>query len=502
MRSNPMISLGYRVTLLILFIGTFITPKPVFADAAPPPPPPGSNPMQDNPNTRVQMISETVLFDLATAGLTNGTSAKVTATFLMHNQGSQDEGMSVRFPLGFTSGGVCYYSQFPPITDLNVRVNNVHDATTISNETVTTTSSPPQQVSIPCWAHFPVTFPVGKDVLIKVQYTAQSSAWKDMGGSGDESWGFGGDNPSAILTYDYVLETGAGWYGPIGSTSFVLRLPYEANQQNVYLDNQDKSWKMAGDKISWYNENFEPAGNLEINLVNPVIWQTILQQSQAVQKFPQDGGTWWRLATGYKQAIWSRRGFRADPAGLQMYTLSDQAYQKAIALLPRSADLHFGYAELLCWHAQWGYEADTQFTNPDWEPCLQQLKATLDISPLHVQANLALQTIGRFFPSSVDLTGSKPDFLLLTPQPGRMPEQDATVSPTQIPPTITATIPSTPTVEVRTPTLIPTQPALAKATAVQVAPALRNSPSYGTAVLVIVAFLIGIVFWSYKRTRH
>ena len=501
MRSVPMLRLCYSVTLLVLLIGTVLTPTPVFADAAPPPPPPGSNPMQDNPNTHVQMVSETILFDMATADFTNSVHADVTATYQMHNQGAQDEGMSVRFPLGLTSQGTCFYSQFPSITDLSVWINGTADAITISKETVSTTSAPPQQILIPCWAHFPVTFPAGKDVILKIQYTAQGSAWKDLGGSGDESWEFGGDNPSAMLSYDYVLETGAGWFGPVGSANFVLRLPYQVNQKNVDFQNLDNSWKMDGNDLRWHNENFEPAGNLQIDLVAPPVWQTILRENQIIQTFPNDEATWGRLATAYKQAIWSRRGLRSDPAGLDMYALSDQAYQKAIAVLPKDAELHFGYAQLLCWHAQWGYAADAQYTNPDWSRCFQQLKTTLEIAPQHAKANLALKTIAQFFPGSVDLNGAKPDYLLLTPHPSETPGATETISPTQLPPTLTATIQATPTAPPSTPIPLPTQPAAAEATAVPVSPASTGTLGYCAIGLAVVAVLIGILIWSYKRLQ-
>ncbi len=501
MRNIGVIRFTYRLTLLILTIAAVFNPRPVFADAAPPPPPLGSNPMQDSPGTHVQMVAETVLFDLAAPTLANSGRAKVTATFQMHNQGTQDEGMSVRFPLGFTSQGTCYYSQFPPITDLSVWINGAAEGITISKETVTTTTNPPQQISIPCWAHFPVSFPAGKVVILQVQYTAQGYAWKDMGGPGDESWGFGGDNPSAMLSYGYVLETGAGWYGPIGSVDFTLRLPYEINQQNVALADLGRSWKTSGNELRRHDINFEPDGNIQIDLVTPAVWQTILRDNQAIQADPHNWQTWASLATAYKQAIWSRRGFRTDAGGTEMYTLSDQAYHKAVALFPKDAELHFGYAQLVCWHAQWGFAGDAQFTNPDWDLCLQQLQATLKINPQYARANLALKTIDRVFPASIDLGGPQPDFLLLTPHPSQTPEATGTLLPTPLPPAATATIQITPTVQISTTTLVPSQPVVIQTATVPVTPVSGSFSGYGAVGLALVIVLIGVEIWTNKRMR-
>jgi cytochrome c-type biogenesis protein CcmH/NrfG len=44
---------------------------------------------------------------------------------------------------------------------------------------------------------------------------------------------------------------------------------------------------------------------------------------------------------------------RQDSSGLKMLQLSEEAYQRAVSLLPNDADWHYGYADLLYSEAQW-----------------------------------------------------------------------------------------------------------------------------------------------------
>src|SRR5690606_26879186 len=68
------------------------------------------------------------------------------------------------------------------------------------------------------WAVFDVTFPPNQDVMIEVTYDVE---------------GFG-YYPYEV--FKYVLETGAGWNGTIGSADVILRLPYEASDKNVWVE--------------------------------------------------------------------------------------------------------------------------------------------------------------------------------------------------------------------------------------------------------------------------
>ena len=81
----------------------------------------------------------------------------------------------------------------------------------------------PQTITIPCWAHFPVTFPPGQDVSIVVEYTV-----------------VGYRTGSSITEYFYVLQTGAGWKDTIGKAQIIVRLPYDITPMNFLV--VSKSW--------------------------------------------------------------------------------------------------------------------------------------------------------------------------------------------------------------------------------------------------------------------
>jgi hypothetical protein len=48
-----------------------------------------------------------------------------------------------------------------------------------------------------------------------------------------------------------------------------------------------------------------------------------------------------------------RKGLREDDGGLELYELSVEAYETAVALLPEDALWHAGFADLLATHAYW-----------------------------------------------------------------------------------------------------------------------------------------------------
>jgi hypothetical protein len=489
--------------LFILLLGTFLPASPVLADVAPPPPPFGSNPAGDNPNTQVQMISEKVIFELASVSSHKDGQAKVTATFQMRNQGTQEEKMVVRFPLGPVSQGSCIDSPYPPINDLVAWVNGVSTATTTSYQTVTAPiDNSAQQVTIPCWANFPVTFSVGKDVSIEVQYTALGYGNANVNTVPDNSRGFAGDDPSAEVSYWYILQTGAGWYGPIERADIIFRFPYQVNNQDVDFGSTDSAWVPSGNQLAWHQEKFEPDSDLHVYLTNPVVWQSILTETTKLKENPIDGKAWGMVGSAFKQAIWERRGFRQDPGGVEMYKLSDQAYQKALNFLTKDPDLHFGYAELLCWHAEWGHLDDnSQGNNPDWIPCLQQIKSALDLNPQHTKAKEALQEIAQFFPGLVDLKGAHPDYLLLTPQPTPILKTTSTMIPSQAIQAPTETLQDDPAAYTITPApiLITAPTATVRATTFSPSPSSAGSLEYGAIGLLLIVTISVILFWRRKQ---
>ena len=191
-------------SILALCAAMFII-APARADVAPPESPPGVIISPGNETTQVRMASEVVTLTLLTGPDQVG-KATTTADFVLHNLGSADENMAVRFPLTYgealSSPGV-----YHEIKDFKVQVGGVPVPTTRITSVDANSGS-----TIP-WASFPVKFPVGQDVKINATYTAQ---------------GFGYD---PLLNFRYILETGAGWKDTIGSGDIIVKLPYPASSQ-------------------------------------------------------------------------------------------------------------------------------------------------------------------------------------------------------------------------------------------------------------------------------
>ena len=89
-----------RLCFIALLFVLLAFPSGVRADVAPPYYPPGSNPQPGTEVTQVRMAAETVLIevqkDITPESLGR---ARVTADFTMHNLGTADESMAVRFPI-------------------------------------------------------------------------------------------------------------------------------------------------------------------------------------------------------------------------------------------------------------------------------------------------------------------------------------------------------------------------------------------------------------------
>jgi hypothetical protein len=394
----------------------------VSGDIAPPQPPMGSGIQPGQETTQVRMQAETVLIALPSASTSDTWQATVSASFSMHNLGSSAESMQVRFPTYVTSNGAAKdcaqqeFSTYPPIQDFRARVNGAGAAISYEKEAVHDYRND-QDVIVACWATFPATFPAGKDVTIEVGYQVLGQ--------------LDGHGVSNYVGFPYILTTGAGWNGTIGSADITLRLPYPADPRN--LRDISQGGQIAGNEVRWHFEDFEPQDDIAAFVVNPRIWQVILKDTKTVQANPKDGEAWGRLGKAYKQAFLLERGFREGQAGEQLFQLSDADYRKSLELLPKDADWHYGYASLLCGTAMYReYYADMQLpsTTDLLTGCVQQLKTTLDLKPAYPQALELLQYLESF--GAVKMNGSQADYLILTP--GVYPSSTPLASPTALAP--------------------------------------------------------------------
>jgi len=409
---------------------------PVRADVAPPESAPGSNPVPGG-QTQVRMLAETVTLEIAPHPSDSRSAiARTTALFTMRNLGASEEKMQARFPLSFFNGNSDGFGQFPEIGAITVKIDGRSVATRremqpfLENET-----SYKEREEIP-WAVFDITFPPGQDVVIEVGYTIN---------------GFG---YYPYQVFRYVLQTGAGWNGTIGSADIIVRLPYAANAQNVWLKDVDgygeptQGGLISGNEVRWRFEDFEPTwqDDFKVVLVTPSLWQTVLREQANVNKNPKDGEAWGRLGKAYKETIMQSKGYlRTDPGGREALRLGREAYEKCLSLLPDDSLWHYGYAELLWAH----YLFDIYFGGPpDAEGILSltllHLQTALRLDPNNQRARDLLENISYSLPDAVQLDGADFIYLGLTatpvpPTPYNGPASETPESQTTEPSAPTAT---------------------------------------------------------------
>ena len=325
-----------RLPLLLVALLALVPLGPAYADAAPPVEPQlgGLIPWKFQ-NTQVQMVYERVEMEVqvvadgsADPQRDDGPSQiAINAYFVMHNQGTVDESMQVLFPLeSFTD---CENSGYYKVDDGSFQVYVDGAATTFED---VTTDNPYTKVCSPLkWASFAVTFPVNEDVVIQVKYMMVDGGWN-----------------VANNTIEYILETGAGWYGPIGTADIILRFPYLVDEDgtSTILSSTVTAYQTLQNEVYWYFTNIEPTeqDNIEVTFVNPVGWQRILQLKRSIQSDPSNVSAWERLGNLYNTA--SRKPGKGWIISPLYFNAAEKTFLEGIAANPLSARLNFDYAEL------------------------------------------------------------------------------------------------------------------------------------------------------------
>jgi tetratricopeptide (TPR) repeat protein len=279
------------------------------------------------------MMEETVIITvLPETDLIKMGKAKVWAEFLMKNLGEESETLLVRFPLSVNDG----FFDYPEIDDFHVYADNIM----LDTDPL---QMPGEHGDTIQWVHFEVEFPPGEIVELEVDYTLDGT----------------GEYP--FVAYYYLLETGAGWYDSIGKGDIIVKLPYAANNKNVFIDSHP-GWGrttdgaiLDGNEVRWHFEDLEPthADNISIAMVWPSAWNKVEIERQNVENDPNDGEAWGRLGKSYKEIGKLRSWFRDDPGGEELFRLSLEAYEKALELLPNDPLWHAGLGDLLYWKYDW-----------------------------------------------------------------------------------------------------------------------------------------------------
>lgn len=202
------------------------------------------------------------------------------------------------------------------------------------------------------WARWPVTFPAGEDVRLRVTY--------DTYPVGRGPWG----------TFHYILESDAGWHGPIGEGSITFRLPYEVTGMNMQLaeireayTGPDRPFEIAvdGSDVIWRFTDLEPrrsepvailspsteTDNPMLPLLAPAVWAEVEAARVAAEEEPDSVEAQLRLAQALKAATQRNKGFLATEANAALIEHTDAAYRRAVELAPEDVEVLVAYVEWL-----------------------------------------------------------------------------------------------------------------------------------------------------------
>ncbi len=319
------------VLAIVLFLSFLAPVQSARADVAPPPAPQlgGLEPFGYQ-ETNVQMVYERVEMELSpylwSADDFSKARVDVTAYFTMHNRGNEPESMQAIFPLeSFTECqpqdvGIRDSDTYYMVTPYSFEVLINGKGVPVQN---VVTKHPHEGCEQMTWAGFDVTFPAEEDVTIRVEYMLESVGMDLM------------------HTIEYILETGAGWAGPIRRGEVIVKFPYEVTTENV-LAKSTPGYQIRHNELVWSFENLEPTpqDNLQISIVSPAAWQDILSLRRELKTNPALPEKWIQLAQLYEYLSTSHTDVRNE----YYYQKIADTYEQGIAANPNSASLHSAYA--------------------------------------------------------------------------------------------------------------------------------------------------------------
>ena len=335
-----------QLLALSILVLTLLYAPAVKADAAPPWTAQGAAIKPGEESSRVQMVSEEVLLTVEALAPEDKPwlggdlmIGHVEAAFTMRNQGEDIEDMDVWFPL--QSGDI--YGIGSQAENFQVWVDGL---------SVAVEEAPGRDLlgfrdTVP-WVKWPVTFPPGQDVLLRVTY--------DIRPIGYLPWG----------TFHYILETGAGWYGPIGEGTVTFRLPYQINEFNTVLGNSSSEkftgnfpnfddspnptpFKVSGDEIVWHFFELEPTAkdNVRLTVLAPSMWEAVKAAQQEVAASPDLLKAQLQLADTLERCLWRKHWILDNSSNTALCEKIDAAYQRALEIAPDDVGTLIAYLEWL-----------------------------------------------------------------------------------------------------------------------------------------------------------
>ena len=407
------IKMAKSVLFSLLMVSIFVPIHSARADIAPPPAPElgGLQPF-DYQDTNVQMVYERVEMEVQPLQSEEASyllsRIVVTAYFTMRNLGDSPESMQAIFPLESFSGCIGQDERSNSYVEYSIKEETftvVIDGVDVPIEKVSTdhpyknAGGISNQCDEMTWAGFDASFPADEDVVIRVQYVMDAA-------SGD-----------SMQNIEYILETGAGWAGPIERGYVIVKFPYSATTENV-LPESTPGYQFLYNEVFWSFENLEPirGDNIQVSIVSPAAWQKIVSLRRGIKEDPRSPQNWLDLADTYFDiATWHWDNIRSN-AYLQKIPF---VYQAGIATNPNNAELLASYAEFRLY--QLSPRLIRQLTEEEAAPILDLLNRAMALEPKNELVQMILS-----------------DFLSVAPSVTFTP-------PATIPPTATPRFTRTPT---------------------------------------------------------
>ena len=445
--SKLLLSFVIALSLLISVI------QPAHADIAPPHIPSfGGLGVWGYQKTEVQMVYERVEMEvIPDASYKDGddgfptNKVEVRAYFLMRNTSDQIEIMQAVFPQGDLAcdpggnGGSDSFNMYT--TDLDSFKVTVDGGPTEIGQVII---SPDESAAKGCWQEewfsFDATFPPGRDVVVIVDYTLVAQ----------------GVDP--FENFEYVLETGAGWKGPIERGYIVIKFPYLVSNQ-VVLEGTSPGYQTLYNEIFWSFQNLEPErkDNIRVNMVAPNTWLQVLALRDSAREFPGLAENWLKLADIHR---WVSSYGKGTVRSAVHANLMAETYQRGMEANPLNADLSAEYAAYLFYDCC-AYSSDIK--DSTLSSILPLLNNALALSPKNETAMSLFTQIQNLRP---DLGLSLPATIAPTTTltPTVTPTASQTLAPSATKPT-TPTKTTTPSSQPATETPLPTMTATVGVTA-------------------------------------
>jgi hypothetical protein len=264
--------------------------------------------------------------------------ALVEAVFTMQNLGETDESFDVWFPLSASVRypGLLAYMPDNVVQDFQVWVDGMPIAT---EQVQAPDLSDPTQES--AWARFPMSFPAGQQVVVRVNYTLYPSGRRPFGG------------------FEYILQTGAGWKDTIGKAVINVYLPDTVTAENVSLSGnsieglpiapQPAGYSIENNVIRWELTDLEPTeqDNIFVDVLEPTRYRELVQARSLADDHPDSADAQLALAEASKNALMIVKTVGQHGGGAALAEQANAAYRRALELAPQRAETYVDFSQWL-----------------------------------------------------------------------------------------------------------------------------------------------------------